>query len=242
MNHYTYKITYNTGKYYIGVRSCNCNPEEDTKYLGSSKHTPNDKVILKEILDVFATRKEAVLNEIELHNKFEVSTNEMFYNKAKQTSVGFDTTGNILTEEHLDKVSKALKGRIFSDIHKSRISEKLTGRIKTEQERLNISKGRTGLKFGPRSEETKLKISIANKGTEPWIKGKDFDNNYILDKYSSRVKHKEKYYWINVETNEEKYATCQEMGLLIGKKKSKNFINLKENKRKSPYQSWILKS
>lgn len=241
MNHYTYKITYNTGKYYIGVRSCKCKPEEDTKYLGSSKHTPNDKVILKEILAVFTTRKEAVLSEIELHNKFEVSTNEMFYNKAKQTSVGFDTSGITLTKEHLEKISNGLKGRTFSDIHRARISKSLTGRVRTEKERLNISKARTGLKVGPMSEETKLKISLANKGTEPWIKGKDFDNDYIMDKYSSRVKHKEKYNWINVETNEEKYATCQEMGLLIGKKKSRFFIKLKENKRKSPYKSWILK-
>ena len=39
MNHYTYLITYTTGKKYIGVRSCKCLPEEDTNYIGSSKYT-----------------------------------------------------------------------------------------------------------------------------------------------------------------------------------------------------------
>ena len=50
MNHYVYQITYNTNKKYIGCRSCKCLPEEDTKYIGSSKHTPNTEIKVKEIL------------------------------------------------------------------------------------------------------------------------------------------------------------------------------------------------
>lgn len=228
MNHYTYKITYTTGKYYIGVRSCKCEPRDDTSYLGSSKHTPNELVLLKEILSIFKTRKEAIQHEIYLHNKYDVATNEMFYNKAKQTSTKFDTTGT--------------KNRVFTEEHRKKIALASTGRIKSLEERMKLSNSKKGKKRGPMSEENKLKISLANKGTEPWSKGKSFDNDYIKDKYSSRVKYNESYNWINVETLEEKTATCQEMGLLIGKKKSRFFILLMKGERKSPYCNWTFKN
>ena len=35
-HHYTYEIKNKKGLYYIGVRSCNCNPSDDI-YMGSSK-------------------------------------------------------------------------------------------------------------------------------------------------------------------------------------------------------------
>lgn len=72
MYHYNYKITnISTGEFYIGVRSCKCNIEEDS-YMGSSsiwnkiyikEHKDNLK---KEILEVFPTRKLANGGEIKL--------------------------------------------------------------------------------------------------------------------------------------------------------------------------------
>ena len=41
--------------------------------------------------------------EIKLHNKFNVGVNESFYNKVKQTSTGFDTTGRVRTEDEIKK-------------------------------------------------------------------------------------------------------------------------------------------
>ena len=56
-NHYVYEITYNTGKKYIGVRSCKCNIEEDV-YMGSPFHLPKEAVIgCKEILSIHETRE-----------------------------------------------------------------------------------------------------------------------------------------------------------------------------------------
>lgn len=242
MNHYTYKITYTTGKYYIGVRSCTKEPKDDTSYIGSSKHTPNKLVLLKEILSTFKTRKEALQHEIYLHNQYDVANNDMFYNKAKQTSIGFDTTGTKLTEEHLKKVSNSLKNRVFTEEHKQKIALASTGRKKSIEERKKLSDSKKGVSTGPRTEETKLKISLANIGTEPWSKGKSFDNDYITDKYSSRVKYTEKFNWLNIKTLEEKTATCQEMGLLIGKKKSRFFILLMKGERKSHYCNWTFKN
>ncbi len=64
--HYTYKITdLDTNKFYIGVRSCDCKPEDDVKYLGSSK-TFKPKNYRKEILCSFPSRRDANIAEMGL--------------------------------------------------------------------------------------------------------------------------------------------------------------------------------
>lgn len=124
MNHYTYiiKNLYN-GKIYIGVRTCECDPTQDN-YWSSSRHL-NDLIkrygkdhLRKRILRVHDTRENAMLHEIELHNKYDVAVNERFYNKAKQTSTGFDTTGTYgswngrtHTDETKVKMSETKKGK-----------------------------------------------------------------------------------------------------------------------------------
>jgi len=115
--HYCYKITNlnPTDKrlYYIGVRSTlKSNPELDTNYRSSS-NTLN-KIIekngyanfKKEILSIWETRKLAVQEEIRLHNLFDVSRNPLFYNKAKQTSTGFDTSNRLAVIDIRDNTTK----------------------------------------------------------------------------------------------------------------------------------------
>lgn len=128
MYHYTYLIKHKIQNLkYIGVRSCKCLPDEDITYWGSSKHLPKDVRIThkKRILRIFSSRKEAVAHEIELHKKYEVATNPMFYNRANQTSVGFDTSGTTLTftEEHRQKIRTTLTGMRKSENHKQSMSE-----------------------------------------------------------------------------------------------------------------------
>lgn len=105
MYHYVYLlINPSNDMKYIGVRTSSSEPDEDTAYLGSSKYVPKiecDKIILKE----FATRKEALAYEIYLHNLYDVGNNTMFYNKSKQTSIGFDMTGFKHTEEFRNNLS-----------------------------------------------------------------------------------------------------------------------------------------
>jgi hypothetical protein len=93
MYHYVYRIT-NTvlNKHYYGVRSSKCIPSKDLgkKYFSTS-HNKEFMVDQKEnpqnynykVIRIFNTRKEAVLNEIRLHNIFNVGVNESFYNKGK---------------------------------------------------------------------------------------------------------------------------------------------------------------
>lgn len=107
MFHYVYYLKHPIDKQlYIGVRSCKCKPISDTAYKSSSK--TKSKTYLaecsKHILKTFATRQEATAFEIILHNKYNVSINPKFFNAAKQTSTGFDTTGTKLSPEHRQKI------------------------------------------------------------------------------------------------------------------------------------------
>ena len=97
--HYVYKSFEEEGREYIGCRSCDCLPEEDTKYFGSF----SDKTFFpteKTILFVCETREEAMEIEIELHDFFDVAVNPQFANRSKQTSTKFDTTGLQCGENH----------------------------------------------------------------------------------------------------------------------------------------------
>ena len=101
LNHYTYLIT-NTadGKKYIGLRTCECNPVDDTQYLGSSESLNNaiaqcgTENFQKEILAEWDTRDQAAEHEIQLHNRYNVAINEQYYNRANARAVGFTTLGN----------------------------------------------------------------------------------------------------------------------------------------------------
>jgi len=138
MNHYTYFLTakelFNGMKYYIGVRSCKSNPEED-KYLGSSKVIKRNKIAVdKHILATWNSRKEAVSHEILLHECFDVALNKEFFNQAIQTSTGFDTTGKVSsfkgkkhTAQSIEKNRLSHIGKKFSEATKQLKSIKMVG-------------------------------------------------------------------------------------------------------------------
>jgi general stress protein YciG len=87
--YYTYYSYEEWGMGYFGSRGCNCLPEEDVKYFGSFRDKyfkPTQKIILK---DDYNTREEAYMDEIILHDYYDVANNPHFANKAKQTSTKF---------------------------------------------------------------------------------------------------------------------------------------------------------
>lgn len=103
--YYTYLIT-NTkqNKFYIGSRQCEVDPVKDLgiKYFSSSldkdfirdqKKNPDDYEYI--VLGLFSIRNECMEGEMELHETYEVSSNPSFYNRAKQTSTGFNTSGKV---------------------------------------------------------------------------------------------------------------------------------------------------
>jgi hypothetical protein len=191
MNHYTYFLTakepFNGMKYYIGVRSCKVNPEED-KYLGSSRVIKRNKIAVdKHILATWDNRKEAVSHEILLHDCFDVAVNKEFFNQALQTAVGFDTSGKVSafkgkkhtleavnkmrksslnqSAETRQKISNTLKGHVAwnkgvspTDDAKYKMSQAKLGKICSIEHRLNISKAKSNI-----SEQTRKKLSDSAK-------------------------------------------------------------------------------
>ena len=191
MNHYTYFLTakepFNGMKYYIGVRSCKVNPEED-KYLSSSKVIKRNKIAVdKHILATWDTRQEAVSHEIVLHDCFDVAVNPEFFNQATQTALGFDTSGKPSpmkgkqhtletigkmresklnqSDETKQKISNTLKGHVAwnkgvspTDDAKYKMSQAKLGKICSIEHRLNISKAKRNI-----SEETRNKLSNSAK-------------------------------------------------------------------------------
>ena len=184
--HYVYRIT-NTvkNKHYYGVRSCNVVPKldlgvcyfsssRDREFIKDQKNSPNNYKY--KIVAVTTTRVAAVKLEVKLHNKFNVGMNSHFYNKAKQTSTGFDTTGIVPHNkgkphslEAKQKMSEAQKGKRHSEAAKEKLSIAGKGRTHTEESKNKISaakKGNTWNKGRSHSEKTKEKMSAAGKGRQ----------------------------------------------------------------------------
>ena len=159
MYHYVYRIT-NTisNKHYYGKRSCNTLPSLDlgVKYFSSSK----DKLFIQDqkqnpqnykykIIRVFTTSKDAVAFEIRLHNKFDVGINESFYNKSKQTSIGFCFSATKESHPMYGRNGKLhpMYGKTHSNEVKQRISEAQTGKGNSQFGTMWITNGTTNLKI-----------------------------------------------------------------------------------------------
>ena len=161
--HYVYRITNKIeNKHYYGVRSSLIEPKDDLgiKYFSSS----TDKKFIKEqkenpdnykykVIKIFSTREEAMSFEIHLHNKFNVHINENFYNRAKQTSIGFNA---IPDEETRRKLSLAHTGKKLTKEHKANISIGSLGVKKSENMKNKLSKTRKGMIYINNGEIEKI--------------------------------------------------------------------------------------
>lgn len=127
--HYVYELRNKvSGMRYIGVRSCACAPEDDSRYWSSSKYVRADILALgsdafeKIIIAEYATREDAVAAEVVLHSDLGVDVSDDFYNRAKQKTHKFDTSsltgernhffGKSHSEETKDKLRAANTGKI----------------------------------------------------------------------------------------------------------------------------------
>ena len=169
MYHYTYKISVNNPtddrRNYIGVRSCKCWPTEDTKYMGSCRQfnkwqkLNGTDGLQKNILAIWPSRKMAVEHEIKLHNLFEVSTNPEFWNQAKQTSTGFDTTGKPSWNAGIPADPEKMRKIALGNTNRR-------GKKHSEESKRKNSQAHIGCAYHttPHTDKTKAKISAANKG------------------------------------------------------------------------------
>lgn len=172
MYFYVYRIT-NTliKKHYYGKRTSKILPEADLgiKYFSSSldksfieDQKANPQNYKYKIVSTFLTAEKALEKEIKLHNKFNVGTNPHFYNKAKQTSTGFDRTGLVTVKDSIGNTysvpaddPRYLSGELIGVTKGAKLSKERVQQI------INKLLGRK------HSEETKAKIkagSLLNKG------------------------------------------------------------------------------
>lgn len=106
-NHYLYLLLGEDGRFYYGVRSCKCDPQEDV-YMGSY-HDTTFKPKRKRVLSIWDSREAALAEEVRIHSLKDVAANPRYANRAKQTSVSFDTTGVTLNQEHKARIGKGSK-------------------------------------------------------------------------------------------------------------------------------------
>ena len=181
-HHYVYHSYEEWGRDYIGIRSCDCLPEEDTRYFGSFKDK-TFKPTGKNILFVCKTRKESAEIEIKLHDYFDVAVNPQFANRSKQTSTGFDRTGVPNTEEQKKANSERMSGRtgennpMFgipnTEEQKKAHSERMSGENnpmygvpRTEAQKKALSEKMSGRYLGALSPRSKAIIAISPDGTK----------------------------------------------------------------------------
>lgn len=167
---------------YIGVRTCKCTIWDD-EYMGSSRHmTEEDKANCNKIvLKRFDNREDAVAYEVEMHEKFDVANNPMFYNKAKQTSTGFDTCGVKVqhSEEHKKKISPI--GRIHKEETKNKIRN---------THRQNVAKHKG---FKPWWFEVKgVRTEVYDETPKQFSERLGINYNVVKDRFRSQYKGKPK--------------------------------------------------
>mgnify|MGYP001149416842 CR=1 FL=1 len=145
MKHYVYKlIEKTTNEFYYGVRSCECNPIDDS-YMGSMiAWKPNKDNLIKEVVSEFKSRKEAV----EFESKIIEENIKDPLNRNYHTGMGLAFYGKAHSQKTKQKVSNTMSGRHAGE------NNPFYGKKHTPETLKKISPlGRT------HSEETKKKMS-----------------------------------------------------------------------------------
>lgn len=158
-NHYVYKITNKiNGCYYIGKRSCSCDIEKDTKYMGSGRrllgaiYEYGIENFTKEILHTCESEFEAYEKEAELVTPKEIH-DPFCYNLVEGGSDGYQRTLKSLHElwEQIDIISYLSFYRKLEEMHQDEL-DILEKSLRVEN--LNL----TGSNSKIRSDEDRMKI------------------------------------------------------------------------------------
>lgn len=215
MYHYVYCITeQHTNKKYIGLRSCNILPQDDlgNTYISSSSDMSfinNQKVYPNnfsyEVLSIHKFRFTAALEEIRLHNLYDVSQSNEYFNFVKSTIKSFDPTGMVQTKDKNNNrfyVSicdpRYLSGELFH-VTKGLISAKdqygSTMSVSNDDPRylsgelVGVTKGYVSVKWKDRMDEKGFIVSIKD---DRYLSGELISANtgYILtdDQRNSLIK------------------------------------------------------
>lgn len=194
--HYVYRITNKvTNKHYYGKRSSKkVKPVDDLgkRYFSSSTdksfiqdQKDNPQNYKYKIVSLHRTAVEAVKKEIKLHSKFDVGVNLKFYNKAKQTSVGFDMTGLARPQKDKQKIKIDKRKLPRTEESKKLISLLLKGIKRTDLQKINYSMSKQGDKH-PKARLANIyeygtnKVIASNIIISEWCRHNGYDRNGLL--------------------------------------------------------------
>jgi hypothetical protein len=176
--HYVYQITNKlNNKSYIGKRTTSVKPTDDLGFSYISSSTDQDFIneqknnpenFIYEILKEFDTSEDAIEYEILMHNRHNVASSHLFYNKSKQNSVGFSTEGTRHSPKTIEKMKKWHSTRPpMSEEQKKKISESNKGKKLSKGHIEKLRKAKENV-----SEETRQRMRESHVGQVPWNKGK----------------------------------------------------------------------
>ena len=231
-NHYVYYSYEEFGRGYIGCRTCNCIPEDDTSYLGSY-HDKTFSPINKIILETFSTREEALQAEVDLHKFYQVDKNPHFANKARQKTTGFYYAEKKFGEEN------SFYGKSHTEETKKIIIQKLIenkGYVKNRR----TYEGENNPFYGKEhSEETKELLRQRTTETwknqpHPWIGKKHSEESKIKFRENNKGEKNPNYGKKQSEEAKEKMRLAK-----TGKKLWNNSEQQKFSKE-CPGEGWIL--
>jgi hypothetical protein len=178
MKSYTYLIKHiPTGKVYYGVRFANkVDPTDDlwkiyfTSSIGVKKliEETGEESFLVEVRRTFDTKEEAVLWETKVLRRCKVLQDDRWLNA--------NIAGYIFPSEEIrKKMSVAQRNRVTSEETKKKLSEVQKGSKRPwaiQNLPKDVSGDNNGMYGKQHSDITKQRISKANKGRDPWNKGK----------------------------------------------------------------------
>lgn len=150
---------------YVGFHSTN---NLNDSYMGSSKSLQKDIKELgrnnfkKEILFIFDNKEDMVNKECEIVDIEFVNRIDTY--NCVPGGEGYRTIGTHLTIEHRQRISESNKGKILSEETKALIREKSRLQVFSAETRAKFSKRPQNIVSRPCSNQTKEKISKANKG------------------------------------------------------------------------------
>ena len=237
MYHYVYRITnILVKKHYYGKRTSKIPPEADLgiKYFSSSldksfiaDQKANPQNYKYKIVGTFLTAEKALEKEIRLHNKFNVGSSPHFYNKAKQTSTGFDRTGLITVKDSTGntysvpvddprylsgELTGITKGAKLTKERVQQIINKLLGRKHSEETKAKIkagsllNKGKRSSKEAKEKRATTWQQKIAGGWVNP-LKGKKVTDLNKLERIKESCRNR-------TYTEESKISFKQKMSKL----------------------------
>lgn len=198
--HYVYYSYEEYGRGYIGSRTCKCLPEDDVKYLGSfsdKTFKPTKKIIIK---SDYKTREEANIDEVNLHNYYNVGNNPHFANRAKSTSSKFYVSFEIASQN----------GKKYGKISGKKCKKNKTGIFSlTKEQQREIGFRNYKDKKGAHSLTEEQKSLI---GKKTYLERKGIHSlsreKIIKNAISGGKKAKELGVGIHAETKEERSKRC----------------------------------